>query len=766
MELSPSIWLGVIAAVGLDWLLIRWLRRKRLTRASPGEVRVLGQPSPALTWLKQRQAALNARLASLRLGQADSGARLRAELRGAPLAPTAGTSPGGAPEPARPSEGPIEVESAADPAPTQPLPAQVAAFLIVAGVLIVFGTQWARWRTPGSSWSDIALTLGGMALFLLGVRLSSNEAAGRWLFRPLTWLGSRLRVSASQVLCLALSPLLTVLATAAAGFAPEMRNPGVAIAAWAAAIGLAVYGGWRPGEKPLSIPRDALAWALALSLVALAVRAVALGSLPDTLSGDEGASGLDSAAFVRGARDNPFVASWQSWPALHPALNAVSVALFGQSMAALRLPSAVAGALTVGVLYLAARAMFGLRAAWVAAAYLIVSALHVQWSRTALNNIWDGLVYTLTLGALWYGWQTGRRQMFLLAGLAWGFCLYFYASARALVILVPLVIAVIGWLDRPRLRRSLPDLVAMGAVAFAVVWPIAWFFLNYWELFLGPMKLVSVLGPWLEFNVRQSGQPAWLILLRQLGLGLQAYTFTPLIGWLPDTILLTPAAAALFLLGVALLVSRRREARAWVPLLWLLTFSLVAAFSVNTPQHWRFIGVLPACALVVGFGADQVLALAGRLWRPLARLAGPLALALTAVMGAAEARVFWDYNFHFDNAGYGAATATRLGNYLRAKSGDWQVAYYGWPRLGWGSIPSLQYLAPHVTGYDMTLPDGSLNDVTLTSDRLVFVFLTAQVERLDEVRAQYPGGRTLRETWPYEDKLLYWLYEYDAAAAR
>ena len=58
--------------------------------------------------------------------------------------------------------------------------------------------------------------------------------------------------------------------------------------------------------------------------------------------------------------------------------------------------------------------------------------------------------------------------------------------------------------------------------------------------------------------------------------------------------------------------------------------------------------------------------------------------------------------FHqIDNIASNGTIAQQLANRLEDKPDETQVAYFAIPDLGYYSIPSIQYLAPHVQGVEV-----------------------------------------------------------------
>ncbi len=198
-----------------------------------------------------------------------------------------------------------------------------------------------------------------------------------------------------------------------------------------------------------------------LTLAALAIRLVDLGK--QGLWFDEAYS-----AFIARL---PLVQAWQALVAdgVHPPLYYALLRIvvhFGDSEIALRLPSALAGALTIPVLYSLGKWSAGRRAALAAAGMLALSPFHVWQSR-------DARMYAL-LGLLWVAcllsYVTLLRRRTWAAGAF--FCLahaaaYLTHYFALFLPLVELVDQIAHLRERGRFLRSWTGLQLVSALPFA-----------------------------------------------------------------------------------------------------------------------------------------------------------------------------------------------------------------------------------------------------------------------------------------------------------
>ena len=641
-------------------------------------------------------------------------------------------------------------------------PPFIKTLLLSGGAALVGLSLWLAQHERESSLGAFSwvILLVGLGLVALTSRTIEIGKPPGWLTSLLNKIGMWLAVSGWQVVCLAISPLLAWIAFQAAGDGLLMLRPVVAVAAWLLAMMLALAGGWQFRSEVWSFsPQTLVSFGLIVAIAAF-TRGYNLAHIPFVLTGDEGSAGLAAVDVLNGFTNNIFRSGWFSFPALHSFVQALPIAIFGQTAQALRLASVFAGALTAGAVFLAARSMFGERAAFFAAVFLSAFHFHNHFSRIGLNNIWDGLWFTAVLGLLWLGWRNLSRRYFLLAGLALGFSQYFYVTVRALFLLIPVWILVAGIFDRARLKRSLPHLLLMGFVALAAALPLALSYSRHPEEFFAPLRRVSILGAWMANEVQMSGLPAWRILLNQVALSLQGFAHLPLRMWYqPGTPLLRLIPAILFFLGLGLLLRKPRDSRTLLFGLWLLALGIMNGFSESAPAAQRYVAAAPAVAIVLAYGLDESAALLGDLWPRYRRFITSAALAFIILLSLDELRFYFQvYTPKSDLGGENTLVANRLAHYLQGKSDEWQVAFFGAPRMGYTSIASLPYLAPHIRGYDMNRPWGSPDNPQLYGGPLAFVFLPGLNADLEAVQASYPDGELLQEKTP-DGRLLYWVYE-------
>lgn len=629
--------------------------------------------------------------------------------------------------------------------PAGPLLRDAVWAMIGGGGLLFFLARWIdRFLLPGEKLPTSLLSIMGGLFVLAGGTTSVRAALPRWLGRPLAQLATYLRISPAQVILLLLAPGFAVLARLAAGDGLLARQAVAAILSWLLAIAFVVAGSVAR-ESRRSKAGDRWDWLLAglLFAVALGLRAYQTARFPNTFSGDEGSAGLFAIELLTGKANNLLALGWFSFPALYFAVQSAAIAWLGATVEAVRLTSAVAGALTVVALYWLARLMFDRPTAILAAAYLAASHFHIHMSRIALNNIWDGLFATLAILALYHGWQSGRRSGFIACGLALGLGQYFYVSIRVLPILFLIWAAAAFWRQRALFRERLPGLIVASFIALVIFLPLGLYFVEHPDNFQAPLNRVTIFGEWMDNTRENTGQTATEIMVDQFSLAILGFTHEPLrLLYNPGSPLLLAGAAALFLLGL-LVALLNFDLRYLLLILPLLATVASTAMSVGAPASQRYVMAMPIVALFVALPLGQAVAWLRQKSPRLRQTALAAAFLLMFLVAAID--VDYYFNRVYDNYILGdinTLAATQLGYYLRDKEpADQAVYFFGFPRMGYFSLSTVPFLAPEKRAQDVIEPLTGPPEMTLDGPTL-FIFLPERLHEMEWVRQRYPDGVT------------------------
>jgi 4-amino-4-deoxy-L-arabinose transferase-like glycosyltransferase len=601
-------------------------------------------------------------------------------------------------------------------------------------------------------WQAYLISALGMLLFLLTTVSFMRAEFPAWFHKPIQRLRHRLQLSPSGFHLFWSAPIFSIIAWLAARDGNLMLSAPIAITAWILAIAFIIASHW-DSFKQIRFQNwsrtDTMALII-LTLVSLALRGIALSDIPWVLTGDEGSAGLSAVEFIDGRKNNIFGTGWFSFPAMFFAVQSISIRILGQTTFALRLPSMIAGALTIPALYFFARVTFDRTIALMAGAFLTTFHFHIHFSRIGLNNIWDGLFLVLFSGLLWWAWKgqdpekDGSSALFLLAGLILGLGQYFYTSMRvvfAILCLWLLIQAIRKWSD---FRRRLPGLCSLAMGTVVILIPLAAYYIKNPSQFAAPFQRVSILGPWLEQEIASSGESAWYILWSQFKLAGLAFTHVNLRHWyMPNHPMLLLIPSALFLLGIVLIIAKIKDPRYTWLAIWIVSAVAISALSESTPASQRLTFVAPAVSLVVVLPLRAMIEWFKDLFPERKRFPVLLpGLLLILAMSLDFYFYFGEYSGNQKFSDNNTETANAIAEYLLEVDSIHRVYFCGPPRMGYYTHSTIPYLVPDAIGYDVDNPLIEPPSEAL-SEPTVYIFLPERLDELELVEQAYPGGKVV-----------------------
>ena len=377
----------------------------------------------------------------------------------------------------------------------------------------------------------------------------------------------------------------------------------------------------------------------ALALAVVLLRLQRLSELPPGLDAGEGANGIDALKVLQGEHAVFFPELLGGREGLVMYAVALSISLLGRTELALRLPTALASAGTVFVVFWLGHLLFGrdeesrgstpwrgLMVGGVGAGLMAVSLSQTIMGRAAFRANLLPLFLCLCLALLWQGWRQrdrggGAWWRIVLAGICAGLLPYTYISARfvpflfllfGLSFLLPLR-AVTREFDGAtsqltgiaaafnRVRAEMPRIAVFVGVAGLVAAPILIYFVLHPEDFVSRSRPLWVFDP-----SNSQGDPLGAFLVNVWD-HLLAFGFRGDPIWRHNYAgrpILNPVEALFFWLGVGLAVWRWRRRPAYrLLLLWLCILILPAVLSRDyVPYTLRMIGAAPAVYLLIGVG--------------------------------------------------------------------------------------------------------------------------------------------------------------------
>ena len=252
-----------------------------------------------------------------------------------------------------------------------------------------------------------------------------------------------------------------------------------------------------------------------LAVVGLAwfLRVHDLGSYPPGLFPDEAVNGEDAISILHGDWQ-PFYSRNNGREGLFFYLQALLITTFGIGVWQMHLASAIVGTLTVAAIYLATQVYFGRLAGVLAALFLATSSWHLTLSRTGFRAILIPLflcLFTACVGQVIVAYKGKRlRTSYInaaLAGLFFAAGFYTYIAYRAMVgvvmgiIILLLLAAMHPKIGFPHVRRYGKQTLLAVIVSLITIAPLAIYFIQHPDEFVGRAGQVSVFSPDLQQEV-------------------------------------------------------------------------------------------------------------------------------------------------------------------------------------------------------------------------------------------------------------------------
>lgn len=598
--------------------------------------------------------------------------------------------------------------------------------------------------THGAVWGILALTIITSSAAIYVVRqISQNEPAPFFIILVL--------------LCLCYH----VIAVLSWGIDPVIYAfwPGVCAGIAAAGLFVVITIVWVPrhdaGESTTHLSAFELLGVVLLSIAALAVRFYAIDTLP-VPSNLEATFGLDALATQTTQGVNPLAFGIDPTARLYAVLQGGVMQIFGNSLVGSRVLSAVIGSLTVTLLYLATRIFFDKRTAWLTAVALLTLNVHLEYSRVGLNVIADAGLLCVILAMVAYGWETGKRRYYLLAGIGLGLCQYTYQSAKVIPVVFAIWLLTVALQSWDNIESRKRHLTLMWIACAVVALPMYWNLLQHWERWYDAMVVVSMFGTsarhttaWIEVISTQSAMPTWMMVLITIRDAAAAFVAVPLRdGYDVGSAMLSIPSAVLFIVGLLLMMREYKDPRYWLLFIGLSSAVAVTALSIDTPAAQRLVYITPFVAVVIGIG----LAESGKWFRlewlqsdwsiPLV-VTQALSIVLAVGLAGYDGVRYMQLN-QTRNDARNDQSAAQISQHIQAYPTGSVVYFFTQPVLSYEESALIALLAPQVSGIDVYPPLTSAPPWQLNAPMNSFVFTPERIAELALVRQHYPGGTESR----------------------
>ena len=328
-------------------------------------------------------------------------------------------------------------------------------------------------------------------------------------------------------------------------------------------------------------------------------------------------------------------------------LMAGSVTLFGDNVFAIRLTSVFVAMLTLAASYRLLRRMFSPTVALMALAGLSIALWPVFWGRVGLRAMTLPLMLALGFDWLWRGLtkDEGKSRPFILAGIFFGLSAYTYLSSRALPILLAVFTLYLALFARKKMRGKWRGLFSSFIIAGMIALPLVITLLTQPDL---PFRVSEVSGP-LDTALRGDSTELAANIPRALGMFTGQGDATVRDNWPDRPVFPEPIGQLLFLGGVIVALSRWRQPRYVLALLWIGVMLIPAVVTTGAPNFTRTLGALPMVFALPGFMVEWLLFWTPRLfplqyYQAVSRVTTAIiVLGLLVALGLNAASTYADY---------------------------------------------------------------------------------------------------------------------------
>lgn len=538
-------------------------------------------------------------------------------------------------------------------------------------------------------------------------------------------------------------------------FRTTVPNNFLAMVSWLIALAGLPIVAWRddrnlPSEKE---PVFATVTEMGVFLLIFGLTAVLrfwdLSEIPPEIHGDSAESGIQGLRVLLGQVDDIFGFSpWYNTPFPAHLPYTLSFATLGTTVLGLRLPSALAGTLSVIPLYFLMRGWLGRRAAQITTALFALSHSAIHFSRIGLWNIQALFLELVALAVLAAALRKTSAVLAAFVGITAGLGFYTYTGGRLILIVVAAVL-VSQLLFGPR-RRWL-QVARFAAAGFGVtVAPLLINYLQEPQVFASD-RTASVLAL-AEVNRRHvsavTGETSNLGILR-------VHTILTLRGFVnhgdrsgqyaTDQPIASPTIATLAVAGLLIGMARFRETESRLVLLWTgLGLLLGSILIMDPPSSTRLIMVFPVPFIFAVLALETFfrwLNRKGGRWAPTV-----IAATCTLVIGQAAVFNLGGYLHHLRNRQL-EARIWDVVNVVERYGKNYDYYFFGGPTM-LADAPGLRLLgAGHriVSGF-------STNDVPQRLTRDSVFIIPAEIQRLET--QMRPVGSVITGRFPDADRVV------------
>ena len=575
-------------------------------------------------------------------------------------------------------------------------------------------------------------------------------------------------------------PLIAALAAGSVAFLALGGNQftNLNLALWLVTVALLVASLWiiKPTEKPdskthqrwiLNLANPRLWLFILVSLIVIFFRFYLLDQVPPEMNSDHAEKLQDVYDVLNGERPI-FFSRNTGREAIQFYLTAGIASIMGTGLThlSLKIGTVLAGLLTLPFIYLTGKEIANWRAGLLAAFFAGIAYWPNVISRVGLRFPLYPLFVAPALYFLIRGLRRGTRNDFILSGIALGIGLHGYTPIRILPFAILAAVALF-WLHTrsgPRRSQAVWGLIVLGVVALVCFLPLLRFAQENPSLFnYRAFSRVTNLDQALP-------GPAWLIFLENLWRALTMFAWDNGEIWvisLSHRPALDLVSAALFHLGVVMLLLRWLLKRQWLDLFLLVSIPILMlpsilslAFPAENPALNRASGAMVPVFLIVGLAADSLITSLGNFGNATTRrwwISAAWGGLLLVSTGINYDLVFNQYYQLYAQSAWNSSEMGKVVENFATTIGSpettWVMAYPHWVDTRLVGIQAGQDVR------DMAMSIDRLESTRQDPRSKLFVVNPLDIDGLDALQHTYPQGWVQEYQSAYESKnfLLYFV---------
>jgi hypothetical protein len=427
----------------------------------------------------------------------------------------------------------------------------------------------------------------------------------------------------------------------------------------------------RPVKKDFPKPFVEVVFLIVLFVLAFFLRIHEIGRIPLGIWFDEAQNGIETINLVNGGQFEVFIPRFTQMPAMFFWIASVFVKAFGPGIVSIRFVSIILGSFSVPAFYFLLRLIFkDFKYAAAGAFLLAVSRWHIMFSRVAFLGMQTVFVEILFFYFYLKMIETKKAVFAVISGFLAALSLYTFSGANFIPIIAVCHLLFLYIRDHKGfILNYLKNTVIACAVGIVVVSPLALYALHNFGDFSRRIKDISITQ---EIRTEKSFSP----LVKNIGLHLMMFNFEGDYNGrhnLYKKPLVDNVTGVLLVAGLVTALANFGQYSLFIFWAFFMLLAGIMTLTIEAPQAYRIIGIIPALYILVVAGLKHITALLGAVSKNTGYLAvvGCVLLASIGIINynqyfavyPSEKSAFMDYS----------PEANGIGRFIESNKNDWAM---------------------------------------------------------------------------------------------